>query len=318
MSYVVSKYKLPKRIEDNIMLCFFKLSTYAGLAIYNLIDGLMDEFEDETGVDVAGSTNESYDSVNDLYSPALTGYGFDFLTGGTASASSELGVGNEASKANDDNEGTQWASANTTAVHWWKYDLGAGVTKTARKLRFRVFAAGQVKNFTLQGSNNDADWTNLHTDVYPNGTTAFQEYTFANSTAYRYYRLYITDNWIGGYDSLVEIELMELSIPGNMTLISNAVAAEAVPVKSRIVLFEEDVDAVTVNTDIKSYVSRDGGTTWTQHTLVSEGNYETGKRILSSEATAISAQPSGQSMKWKVETLNNKNLKLHAVGVSWD
>ena len=108
------------------------------------------------------------------------------------------------------------------------------------------------------------------------------------------------------------------NLTNNMTLISNATTAEAQPAKSRIVLFEEDVDAVTINTDLKAYVSRDGGTTYTQHTLVDEGDYDTSKRILSTEAIDISGQPSGTSMKWKVETLNNKNLKLHAVGENWD
>ena len=104
----------------------------------------------------------------------------------------------------------------------------------------------------------------------------------------------------------------------NMTLISNAYTAVATPTKSRIVLFEEDVDSVTINTDLKAYISRDGGATYTQHTLVDEGFYGTGQRILSSDAIDISGQPSGTSMKWKIETLNNKDLKLHAIGASWN
>jgi hypothetical protein len=103
-----------------------------------------------------------------------------------------------------------------------------------------------------------------------------------------------------------------------MTLLSNAYTAEATPTKGRLVLFEEDVDAITLNTDLKGYISRDGGTTWTQITLTDEGDYETGKRILSTVATDISGQPSGTSMKWKVETLNEKQLKLHGTGMQWD
>jgi hypothetical protein len=107
------------------------------------------------------------------------------------------------------------------------------------------------------------------------------------------------------------------SITNNMTLISTTTTAVATPTKSRIVLFEEDVDSITLNTDLKAYMSRDGGTTYTQHTLVNEGNYDTSKRILASESIDISGQPSGTSMKWKVESLNNKDLKLHGVGNNW-
>jgi len=103
----------------------------------------------------------------------------------------------------------------------------------------------------------------------------------------------------------------------NMTLISDSFTAESAPEDARIVLFEEDVDSITENTDIKAYVSRDGGTTFSQVTLSDEGDYETGKRILTG-VVDISGQPSGTSVEWKVETLNNKDLKLHGVGLHWD
>jgi hypothetical protein len=103
----------------------------------------------------------------------------------------------------------------------------------------------------------------------------------------------------------------------NMTLISNATTAEAQPDNARLILYEEDVDSITENTDVKGYVSRDGGTTWTQATLVDEGNYSGSKRILA-DTIDISGQPAGTSMKFKVETANLKDLKIHGVGVTWD
>jgi hypothetical protein len=102
----------------------------------------------------------------------------------------------------------------------------------------------------------------------------------------------------------------------NFVLISNSVTADTTPSSARIVLFEEDVDAITLNTDLKAYVSRDGGTTYTQVTLENEGYYAVSKNILAGLAD-ISGQPSGTSMKYKIETLNNKTLKLHGAGVNW-
>jgi len=103
----------------------------------------------------------------------------------------------------------------------------------------------------------------------------------------------------------------------NMTLISNSFTAEAQPDTARIVLFEEDVDSIIENTDLKAYISRDGGTTYSQVTLADEGDYQSGKRILTGTVD-ISGQPAGTSMEYKIETLNNKNLKLHGVGELWD
>ena len=102
----------------------------------------------------------------------------------------------------------------------------------------------------------------------------------------------------------------------DMVLISSSNTAEAAPDDARIVIFEEDVDAVTVNTHLKAYVSRDGGTTYTQVTLSDEGDYETDKRILSGTVD-ISGQPSGTTMKYKIETFG-KNLKIHGTGMLWD
>ena len=62
----------------------------------------------------------------------------------------------------------------------------------------------------------------------------------------------------------------------NMTLESNAqTAAQADPTEGRLMLYEEDVDAITLDTDLKGYVSRDGGTTYTQTPLAEDTIYET-------------------------------------------
>jgi len=103
----------------------------------------------------------------------------------------------------------------------------------------------------------------------------------------------------------------------NMMLISNPATAKFVPSKSRVVLFEEDVNPIDVNVDLKVYVSRDDGVTWTQHILSDEGKYGTSQRILSSEPTDISGQSSGTSIRWKITTHNQKNLKIHGIGVQW-
>ena len=102
-----------------------------------------------------------------------------------------------------------------------------------------------------------------------------------------------------------------------MTLQSNAFAAvtPSDPTEARIVLFEEDVVSVTLNTDLKAYASRDG-TTFTQITLTDEGDYDTGRAILSGSVD-ISGQPAGTSMKWKLTTHNGKELKVHGVALQW-
>ena len=98
---------------------------------------------------------------------------------------------------------------------------------------------------------------------------------------------------------------------------SNAFTATSAPSTARIVVFQENVDSITLNTDIIASISRDGGTTFTTATL-SDSGYVTGssgQRILHGTAI-ISGQPSGTSMRWKLALANNQ-MKIHGVGLHW-
>lgn len=72
------------RIENNIMLAFFKMSVASGLTVFNLMDGIMDEFEDETGV--ATKTNATYNSSDDYFYNEYV----DIATGGSAVSGGDL------------------------------------------------------------------------------------------------------------------------------------------------------------------------------------------------------------------------------------
>lgn len=105
-----------------------------------------------------------------------------------------------------------------------------------------------------------------------------------------------------------------------MSLVSNAQTAQAQPDTARITVFEHpSTGTTTINTDIKAYASRDNGTTYTQITLADDGEYESGKKLLSGSAD-ISGQPAGTSMRYKIETLNQSSSKitrLHGVSLQW-
>ena len=51
----------------NIGVLGFKMAVSDGLTIFNLVDGVVDEFNDESGVDTAENSNAAYDSTSDFY-----------------------------------------------------------------------------------------------------------------------------------------------------------------------------------------------------------------------------------------------------------
>jgi len=103
----------------------------------------------------------------------------------------------------------------------------------------------------------------------------------------------------------------------NISLIAKDFIAQAQPNTARIVLLEEDIGTIINNTDLIVSVSRDGGTTYSPVTLADEGAYLGDVRILVGEAD-ISSQPAGTTMKYKIETVNQKEIKAYATGLSWD
>ncbi len=101
------------------------------------------------------------------------------------------------------------------------------------------------------------------------------------------------------------------------TIVSNAFTAGSAPSTSRIVVFQENVGSVTLNTDIVASISRNGGSNFTNVTL-SDSGYVTGasgQRILTGSVD-ISGQPSGTSMRWKLALANNVS-KVHGVSLQW-
>ena len=60
-------------------------------------------------------------------------------------------------------------------------------------------------------------------------------------------------------------------------------------------------------------MSRDGGTTFTQVSLLDAGEFGNGNLLTGT--VDLSSQPSGTDMVWKIETDNNKELDIHGVGL---
>ena len=106
----------------------------------------------------------------------------------------------------------------------------------------------------------------------------------------------------------------------NIELKSNTQTAVAAPTTGRLMIYEEtSTGSTTLDTDLKGYVSRDGGTTYTQTPLTLDATYETGKTLVSGSID-ISGQPSGTNMKYKIETLNqsaSKVCRLHGASLLW-
>ena len=132
-------------------------------------------------------------------------------------------------------------------------------------------------------------------------------------------------NVVSGVGGSGIVVLRRLTAAGStyndMTLQSTDVTALSAPTYGEFVtLIENAAGTATLNTDIKGYISRDSGTTFTQGTLANEGSWGTNKQILAFHDLDISAQPSSTSMCYKIETINQsaaKDTRIWATSIGW-
>ncbi len=59
-------------VQDNIALLGFKMAVNDGLTVFNLVDGVVDEFHDESGTDEAEGSNDLYCGTSDYYINSTT------------------------------------------------------------------------------------------------------------------------------------------------------------------------------------------------------------------------------------------------------
>ncbi len=105
----------------------------------------------------------------------------------------------------------------------------------------------------------------------------------------------------------------------DLTLQSTANTASATATKADLVmLMENGAGTASINVDIKGYVTADGGSNWTEGTLVDEGTWGTNKKIYAFHDATVT---SGTDMRYKITTHNqvvsSKETKIHAVSLGW-
>ena len=300
----------------------------------NMDDGIADPLKDETDIDTSTSTNETYDASGDYY----TSMGAD--TAIDASGLTEVGGIGAVSRTGAKYDGNLDQSYSASTL--WNLDAtefafgidhGSGVTRVIKALKYTstndanggFFAAASGGNLTwkAQGSTDSTNWVdlggNLTADApYADTSVTIDHGPLTSTTAYRYHRVHVTKNsGSAGYLRLCEARWMIAGAAVNMTLVSNAFTATAVPATGRIHIQVNPVDAITINTDLTAEISRDGGTTWSTATLVLKETLKDGTVAYEDNSVTISGQPSGTSMKYRIKTLNTKQVQVHGVVFQW-
>ncbi|MCX8130132.1 MAG: discoidin domain-containing protein [Clostridia bacterium] len=172
----------------------------------------------------------AYDA-NDLTNSAYAHYASSTI-GGAANHASD----NDYTLFVADPASGGWWHSNAGQSQWIAIDFGATNSKKISKLNLLSGApgyGGNLKDFKLQASNDSTNGENgTWVDIYSktNNTdqvNTWQTFEFnAPSTAYRFYRIYVTATWNYNYVIITEWEMMESQIqtpnaPTNLTAVGS-------------------------------------------------------------------------------------------------
>jgi len=330
----------PSGMTTDLLALSLRVADLEGDAL-GIEDGIVDPFDDETGVDTASSSNQIYDDISDLYKPdaAINNEIDETFTGSVSIGNYTIRTVMAAVQFS--NSGNQLrltlqagsGSLGGTKVYFGEqassgndYDFAGPPTQI-------TFDGGNASTGTL-GPNatklsDIIDFDFDHTKNYvfalyspSNGSTAkmahanFDSYTkFGDDAA--------TVNATGysalssGNDLCIVKKLEIFGQAMDMTVVANPFSADSTPTTARLLFQIKPINAITLNTDVIGAISRDGGSTFTNATLVEKITYSDGTKLYEATSTDLTGQPAGTSLKWKLTTANSKSIECSGVVLQW-
>jgi hypothetical protein len=286
---------MPLSILGNIALNAFRVAVNGSLTRFNLLDGVIDDFQDG----------------NSVLSGGVVSGGLLLLGETQTLTASSVGGAEVAAQADDDNQATYW-SADTGFPAWLMSDLGS--PKVITRIRIASYTTNNTycpTAFTIEASDTGVfggEETVLSTLSGLSWNTAeIKRFDFENSTPYRYYRINVSSVVSAAYVIIAELDLFQDNI------VSVKTVAESQPNNIHAVILADDA-AIVLNTDLKLYVSVDDGATWEQITLEDSGDYSTTAKILTGSAAVTGT---GSDIKYKIEC-TDIDYEFYAVGLLWD
>ena len=328
---------------DNIALNAFRIAINGSISVQGMVDGVVDEYEDETGVDTGTSTGESYDATGDYYSNLAStqeiydetnqssvynmrgsqdpevGHSFTNTTTGTTStvslwfkktnsptgtavvefynATGTIGTSGIPTGASIATSNTFDVSTLTTSYQWISFTFASPVSLTAAT-DYAIaiqYTGGDGSNFVSPGADNTSP---------THGGNLFKSATVGSGWSAQ-----------SGEDLIFKFTVSGGGV--DMVFVSNATEAVAEPTKGRVVAFVEPMESITLNTDLKCYMSLDNGANYNEITLADTGEYASGKDIYSGTLSSF-AQSGDQTMKYKCTTHNSKEVRIHGIGFFWE
>jgi hypothetical protein len=342
------------QLQTNQAMNFFLDAVDHARSVQSLQDGFVDQFEDQTGVDDTNSVNESYDGSGDFYGPGSS-FAAEWSTtsdgdwtGGVngcmkvvipaseiTNNGSKIKVSIEAVAATNftfDEVYIGHQAVSPTNV--WDMDGGqveclfggstggeaiAGNSIESDEVTFALDNSKNVVlsfNFASDSAKDDVRYDTSYTGITSHFKAASNEAGTTAPTGFS-----TLSNQAVGFISLKTDSGSAL----DMTLIAESVTALSAPDDIHVALFKEDVDTLTINTDLLVWASRSKQTVTsdfatddkldaTAHNLADDDRV-----IFTSSGADLPAGLDSETVYWVVnKTANDFEVSLTQSGAAVD
>lgn len=302
-------------VDRALALTMLQAARNASLPIYTQ-ERLADHFDVTTLVDTAGATNLSTATASTLR-PTSTE---TRTTGGTPTTPNFAGT---PANINDNNTGTTSAAAvgNLSAVSdinnriYCQIDYGSEKTFTRLEVQDYVYSAGSG---TIQGiyySTNGTSWTLAGAKFA--ASTSPADVNRSGTFVARYVAVILDQVAFSNTVTIADLNAYETPYD-NVEVASAAITAPSTVYSMSGLILVEETDAATAGTDYTLEFSADGGSNWETADLIELYSLVIGGgtvRVVEAAETPIAN--TGTSVKWRFSTVNNDNVTLHGVHITY-
>jgi hypothetical protein len=308
--------------RDGIILNAFRIAEYTALATGSLVEGyewllraasemnLTNAFYDTSGSLITNVTPTSYD--NPMGMGDRTGQ-----IGVTMSFTSNGGEPGSYLINGTTGSGITVKSVTPVVGQTITFDFGAPQYISEA----RGYWMATDGTWKWQYSDDNSVWSDVPGSTFlKGGDTPTQDIPLAPVGAHRYWRMigvegYTTNNWW----QEMEFKILAAADRQKMNMAATAAAsitASAQPDDATLYFIHQAVDVVTMGTDCKVSMTRDGGTTWAEGTIEMVADYDGSYQFYKANAD-LTSQPAGTSMNFKIETFNLKEQRVHTIAEQW-
>lgn len=353
MSYGVPGAGVDKVARLAVVLNHFNDVIDHGAAVDNLRNGIVDYYNDETGIDTGASVNATYSGSNDSYSATPgsetvynSGSGNYTVPAGVESITVKMwGAGGTAARpsggyfgAGAGGGGFSKFSEAVTPGENIAYSVGASNSSSGGDGGDTTFGAhtaeGGGGSTTSPGAGGIGETENGEAGLWD--TTAN-----ANSRSGGDAGGLADGGGAGGGNGggnpasgssgsapgggggggcsgssggLGGAGRISITPNNSMTLVSEQFVADTAPATASLVLLVEEIATDAIN-ELVVEVSSDDGVTWDEITMTNEGDFSSGVSVLYGQAGVTG---NGTNMRYRVAATSAGVVKLHGAALQWD